>query len=358
MQKKNTPEALLYHVSLPMKLGFGHFAASRNISDSVVLKINLDGYIGLGECAPRNYVTGETSIEVCKALINLSLSRVLDILSTLHAEEILNNLKERGFAKTFDISAENNLICLLELAVLDWLGQKLRLPGYMMLPSYNPNCNNKTIKISQVLDQTLSVDEFLANRGPFHFIKIKGDLEHNKDIVNVHAIRKHVGFDIPIMVDANMGWSFDDALLHIKNLRDVGVNFVEEPLAKRSWHDLSKLKRLTGMPIMLDESLCNMDDIKVAIQEKCCDAANIRVAKCGGIFNASKIIEFSRSEGLAFQIGVQVAECGPLINAGRILAANNPDAITVEGGQFDRFFNDMIVQFQIYEFHKTNNKWS
>ena len=67
-----------------------------------------------------------------------------------------------------------------------------------------------------------------------------------------------------------------------------------------------------------------MDDVKVAIQEKCCDVANIRVAKCGGILNASKMIGLARSEGLAFQIGVQVAECGPLINAGRILAANNP----------------------------------
>lgn len=384
-----SPELVLYHVKLPMNLGFGHLAASRNISDSVVLKINLENYSGIGECAPRHYVTGETSVGVCKDLLNLSMTHILDVLRTCPAEDILSNLKVNGFAKTFNIRAGNNLVCLLELAVLDWLGKKLKLSGYMMLtPSYNQNFTNSAIKISAVLDQTLSVDEFIANRGPFHLIKIKGNLDHKKDIEQVSIIRKNIGFETPIVVDANMGWSFDDALLHVKNLRNAGVNFVEEPLSKRSWHDLSKLKRLTGMPIMLDESVCNIDDIEAAIKEECCDVINIRVSKCGGILNAAKMIEVSKSGGLAFQIGVQVAECGPLINAGRILAMINPDALTVEGGQFDRFFDNMIVspapkidrtlntlypttglglgfettnlidQFQIHTFSQKNNKWS
>lgn len=379
--------AHLYHVKLPMQVPFGHLAATRHVSDSVVLRLNIEGSIGLGECAPRLYVTGETSNGVCQGLLDLAMPRILTLLCSASAEELLDDLNRQGFEQTFKIFGTNNLICLLEIAVLDWLGQRLQLPADRLLPSRMLNTDNGLIRVSQVLDHSLSVEEFIATRGPFHFIKIKGYLDRNKDIETVRTLRQYVGAAVPILIDANMNWQFDDALTHLKALRDAGTDFVEEPLAKGSWHHLGELRRRTGMPIMLDESVCTLHDARVATHGHYCDAINVRVAKCGGLLNAIQIIELVRECGLAFQIGVQVAECGPLINAGRALAVNNPDAITVEGGQSDRFFNRMIVhpslsidrnlnvfskptgfgfglevtneieQFEVYNFCQTDNKW-
>lgn len=94
---------------------------------------------------------------------------------------------------------------------------------------------------------------------------------------------------------------------------------------------------------MLDESVCTPEDARTAVESGACDAFNIRVAKNGGPVAASKMIDLARSNGLAFQIGVQVAEVGPLINASRALAFRHRDALTVEAGQSDRFFPDMVV---------------
>lgn len=341
--KNNNFEAALYHVKLPMNLTFGHLAAKRNKSDSLILKIKFNGSIGIGECAPRHYVTGETCDSVIKDFKKINLRKLEQTLTCSDLEEILNRLYQVGLAKTFGISGSNNLVCLLELAIFDLLGQILLKPGYAMLPSHNIINKNKTLEISQVLDQNLPVEEFLETRGPFHFIKIKGHLNLGKDIENVKIIRKYISYDIPVMIDANMNWSLDDAIKHINTLEDIGVNFIEEPLQQRSWLQLKTLKKHIQLPLMLDESICNLDDLQIAITEKCCDAVNVRIAKCGGFFNCIKIIEKAINSGLEFQIGVQVAECGPLINASQILAFNNLDAITIESGQSDLFFNEMIV---------------
>lgn len=94
---------------------------------------------------------------------------------------------------------------------------------------------------------------------------------------------------------------------------------------------------------MLDESLCTPEDARTAVEARACDAFNIRVAKNGGPLRAARLIGHARRHGIAFQIGVQVAEVGPLINAGRALAFCHRDALTVEAGQSDRFFPEMIV---------------
>jgi L-alanine-DL-glutamate epimerase-like enolase superfamily enzyme len=342
-EKNNDFEVVLYHVELPMNSTFGHLAAQRNKSDSLVVKIRFNNHIGIGECAPRNYVNQETSQDVIQHFQRLDLNKLKKILTCFDSEEILSHLSQVGFSKTFGIFGSNNLICLLELAVFDLLGHMLQKSGYRMLKPAHLIDSNKILKISQVLDQNLPVEDFLETRRPFHFIKIKGHLDLTKDIEIVKTIRKYVNYDIPIMIDANMGWNLDSAIKHINRLHDIGVNFVEEPLMQRSWSDLKILKQKTQLPLMLDESICNIDDLQVAITEKCCDLINIRIAKCGGIFNSLNLIRKARDNGLKFQIGVQVAECGPLINASQILAFNNSDAITIESGQSDLFFNEMII---------------
>ncbi|SBT95354.1 hypothetical protein GA0115233_113110 [Streptomyces sp. DI166] len=67
------------------------------------------------------------------------------------------------------------------------------------------------------------------------------------------------------------------------------------------------------------------------------------MSKNGGPVTAAKIVDLVRRAGLSFQIGVQVAEVGPLINSGRALAFAHADALTVEAGQCDRFFPEMVV---------------
>ncbi|MDH6549750.1 L-alanine-DL-glutamate epimerase-like enolase superfamily enzyme [Streptomyces sp. SAI-208] len=337
--------ARLYHVELPMRTPFDHPAARRRTSDSLVLSLTAGGVTGLGECAPRSYVTGETTASVRGALEQLDLGALFARLTGHPPEQTLESLHRDGFARVFGVDGGNNLLCLLETAVLDWLGRSLGAGAQDLLPP-GPAAGAgtpATLPVSQVLDLSLDTEEFLATRGPFHFVKIKAsdDVEH--DARTVRTLRDKLGDDVPVMVDANMSWTPANAVGHAHRLREAGADYVEEPLPKGSWEALRALRRDGGLRVMLDESVCTARDARRAVESGSCDAFNIRVSKNGGPLPAAALVAYARENGIRFQFGVQVAEVGPLINAGRALAFARPDALTVEAGQSDRFFPQMIV---------------
>ncbi|MFC9130952.1 enolase C-terminal domain-like protein [Streptomyces sp. NPDC057099] len=334
--------ARLYHVELPMRTPFDHPAARRRTSDSLVLRLSADGVDGIGECAPRSYVTGETTASVRTALEQVDFDALFALLTGRDPRELLGLLHRDGFARTFGIDGGNNLLCLLETAVLDWLGRRTGVGGRELLPGGTDE-GRRSLPVSQVLDLSLDAEEFLATRGPFHFVKIKAsdDIEH--DARTVRTIRDKLGDDVPVMVDANMCWTPENSVDHAHRLREAGVDYVEEPLPKGSWEALRALRQDGGLRIMLDESVCTARDARTAVESGACDAFNIRVSKNGGPLPAAGLVAYARENGVRYQFGVQVAEVGPLINSGRALAFGHPDALTVEAGQSDRFFPEMIV---------------
>ncbi|MFJ4830415.1 mandelate racemase/muconate lactonizing enzyme family protein [Streptomyces sp. NPDC088747] len=333
-----TSAARLYRVALPMSVGFDHPAARRTTSDSLVLALTLDGVRGVGECAPRAYVTGETSGSVSEALRQVPLDKVFARLRTTPARQLLDQLREDGFGPTFGVDGGNNLVCLLETAVLDLIGHQLGLSAGELVWPGTPEADR--VAVSQVLDLSIGAEEFLDTRGPFHFVKVKASQDIERDVRTVTAIRERLGAAVPVMVDANMSWTPATAVPYARRLRAAGMTLVEEPLPRRSWDDLRTLRRETGVRVLLDESVCTLDDARTAVAREACDAVNVRVAKNGGLIASARLIEYARSAGIGFQIGVQVAETGPLINASRALALRAPDALAVEGGQSDRFFSE------------------
>ncbi|MBW8800463.1 MAG: mandelate racemase, partial [Streptomyces sp.] len=308
-----------------MRTPFDHPAARRRTSDSLVLRLSAGGVDGIGECAPRPYVTGETTAGVRAALEEVDFAALCALLTGRDPEEVLGLLHRDGFSGTFGITGGNNLLCLLETAVLDWLGRRLGLGAGALLPGAQAG-TPPSLPVSQVLDLSLDAEEFLATRGPFHFVKIKAsdDVEH--DARTVRTIRDKIGTDVPVMVDANMCWTPANAVGHARRLHEAGVDYVEEPLPKGSWDALRVLRRDGGVRIMLDESVCTARDARTAVESGACDAFNIRVSKNGGPLPAAGLVDYARENGVGFQFGVQVAEVGPLINAGRALAFGRPDA--------------------------------
>ncbi|MFI9076328.1 mandelate racemase/muconate lactonizing enzyme family protein [Streptomyces sioyaensis] len=334
----------LYHATLPMRHGFDHPAASRCTSDSLLLELTADGESGFGECAPRPYVTGETADGVSAQLRERSARGLFETLRSRPAEELVAALRTDGFSAVFGIGGGNNLVCLLELAVLDLLGRRLGRAAADLLPT-TPGAPPApgSLRISQVLDLGTHVEDFLATRGPFHFVKVKASHDLARDLATVTRLRQALGPEVPVMVDANMSWEGDQAVDHVRRLTACGVTLFEEPLRKGAYDDLRALRLSTGASVMLDESVCGLDDARAAVRAGACDAFNIRVSKCGGLFASARIAEFAREHGLAFQVGVQVAEVGPLVFAGRQLAFRLPDALTVESGQSDRYFARPLV---------------
>ncbi|MFN9976440.1 MAG: enolase C-terminal domain-like protein, partial [Phycisphaerae bacterium] len=91
-----------------------------------------------------------------------------------------------------------------------------------------------------------------------------------------------------------------------------------------------------GVPVMLDESLCCMEDAERAITGQWCDLFNIRLSKCGGLIRSARLALKAIENGLSYQLGCQVGETGILSAAGRHFACTLTGYRFLEGS-YDRF---------------------
>jgi L-Ala-D/L-Glu epimerase len=112
-------------------------------------------------------------------------------------------------------------------------------------------------------------------------------------------LRKHS--DAPFCVDANAGWTLEQALHKIPLLKNLGVIFVEQPLAKDDWHGMKELYAASSLPLFADEACVKESDV-----EKCVNhfhGINIKLTKCSGITPARRMITRARELQLQVMVG-------------------------------------------------------
>jgi L-alanine-DL-glutamate epimerase-like enolase superfamily enzyme len=138
-----------------------------------------------------------------------------------------------------------------------------------------------------------------------------------------------------LRVDANAAWTPKEALRAIERLAPFGIEFVEQPVAGDDLAGLRFVRERSPLPIIADESCITLSD--VAQIADCCDGINVKLAKCGGITNALKLIAAARAHGLKVMLGCMVssslaitaaAQISPLVDYadldGALLIADDP----------------------------------
>jgi muconate cycloisomerase len=133
-------------------------------------------------------------------------------------------------------------------------------------------------------------------------------------------MRRVLGRRMDIRLDANGAWSFDDALKTMRALGGLNVSFVEQPIAVAEAARLAELRDQAPIPVMLDESLISERDVQLAVEQKRCDAFNLRISKNGGLVPVLRYAKLAAENGIAVQLGCHPGETGLLSAAGRALA--------------------------------------
>jgi L-Ala-D/L-Glu epimerase len=340
--------AWLTHVVVPRFTPFAHARATRAASDSVVLLLDVEGVQGVGEAAPRPYVTGETTATVLESLRRLDLDVTRPILDAPDFESAIRRLEAADLAQLLSGQAAG---CALELALLDLLGKRFGRPARSVgavlgiRDELRQQEGTRHPPNSRALDASTTPAQFverLRGRKPPH-LKVKVGLGKQKDVERVAEVRKLLGDAVQLSVDANMEWSLEQAVETLLALKPYGLAWCEEPLAKGQLEACRVLRDRTGVPVMLDESLCTRTDAEAAIAARACELFNIRVSKCGGLLPSIRLVEIADRVGLRFQVGVQVAELGILIAAGRHLIGAVRGALAFEGADPTRTLESSVV---------------
>jgi L-alanine-DL-glutamate epimerase-like enolase superfamily enzyme len=275
---------LTYHtIDLNLKHPFRISRSTTESKKNVIVQIDE----GIGEAAPSAYY-GENVDTVIE-----SLEKVKDHLGNdpFQIESILSKLNEK-------IKGNFSAKAGIDIALHDLIGKKLGVPIYKLL-----GLNGK---VPLVTSYTIGIDtpekmkEKTKEARDFLICKVKVGVEN--DIEMVKAVRETT--DAKIRVDANAGWTADEAVEKINKLAEYEIEFVEQPIDPENKVGLKKIKKNVNVPIIIDEHLMTSKDILQFVG--LCDGINIKLAKCGGIREALRMIHVARAHDLLIMIGCMI----------------------------------------------------
>ncbi|MEE9442061.1 MAG: o-succinylbenzoate synthase [candidate division Zixibacteria bacterium] len=254
--------------------------------EGVIISIKTaEGNIGYGEAAPLpDYSsTGLTSIE---KMLN-------EIMRQLPGVEIPNDLPSiSGYIAQI---CNSNSICrfALESTLCDAASREKELPLNKWL---NPDAQSR-VPVNYLIGKEIENWDEMATEikeGGYQAVKIKVGGDPYKDIDRVKKIRGDLKSDIAIRLDANQGWTYNQALYVLNQLRNENIDHVEEPIGNPDADKIRTLGEETDCPIALDESLFSVFDPRNAIREKICDVIILKASQIGSFAGILDLCNLAR----------------------------------------------------------------
>lgn len=312
-------EIALGYISIPLVTPFKTALRTVDSVNDLIVRVTAeDGTEGYGEAPPTAVITGDTkeSIEaairgyIAPAVCGMELDDIGAVMERM----------EKAIAKNTSAKAA------VDIALYDLYAKLQKKPLFRLLGEGAPD----QVKTELETDLTISVNEtdemvrdsVRAIESGFGILKVKVGKGGAKDVERVRAIRAAVGRDVKIRVDANQGWTREEAVRTICAMEDAGleIELVEQPV---SYHDFKGMQYVTShvdTPILADESVFSYEDGLRIIEEHAADLINIKLMKTGGLHEAMRICDAADRYGVKCMIGCML-ESKVSVSAGAHLAA-------------------------------------
>ena len=265
---------------------FGISRSTHTYYDIVYIYISDGEYIGRGEAAPS-------------VRYDESTNQIITHLKSIDNIDNNLNLEEGAFWCKNNSNGISSLEAALSTAWLDlWTKKNNRRISTYFNSGKNMLYTSFTIAIGDLDLIPKKIEEAKS----YNILKIKLGIneQHDKNIIKL--IRKET--DKIIRVDANEGWDLDTGKKMCKWLADHNVEFVEQPFKAQNLVDTAKLRDVSPLPLIADENSIkssNIPDIAHAF-----DGINIKLMKCGSLFEAKKMIDLARKYDMKIMLGCMV----------------------------------------------------
>jgi L-alanine-DL-glutamate epimerase-like enolase superfamily enzyme len=318
----------IHEFDLPLRHTFTIARGSINQQKTLIAELMDDRFSGYGEATTNDYYgfTFQNMADALQRVRPILVRTKLDDPTKLWdacAEELRGN----PFAQ-----------CALDQAAHDLWGKKLEQPVYRLwgLDVNAIPASNYTIGIDSIDKMVEKLNEYPG--WPIYKIK----LGTKEDLEIVRALRKHT--NAIFRVDANCGWTAEQTISNSRSLRDLGVEFIEQPLPADRWNDMKRVYAESALPIIADESCIVESD--VARCEGHFHGINIKLVKCGGLTPARRMIANARNLNMKVMVGCMtestvgisaIAQLLPLLDyvdmdGAVLLAKDIATGVTVEKG--------------------------
>jgi L-alanine-DL-glutamate epimerase-like enolase superfamily enzyme len=252
------------------------------------------GPVGLGEGFPDAFY-GETPGTVA-AVVPVLIDAIEPVAAGLRGDraEALVALEDAAQRMAAVIGHNGAAKCAIDIALHDLVGKRLGLPVTALLGVAG---EIPPTDFTLGIDEPAVVAERARRAADFPALKVK--VGGPTDVATVRAVRSVFGG--PIRVDANTGWSPDEAAGLLPELQRLGVELIEQPFPARCLDDLRTLQARSALPLVADESAVTIDDLDGLVGVVA--GVNVKLAKCGGIGPARRMLERARALGFRTFLG-------------------------------------------------------
>ncbi|MBI3473970.1 MAG: mandelate racemase/muconate lactonizing protein [Candidatus Solibacter usitatus] len=266
------------------------------ISPFLLVRVHTDeGITGLGEVSATPRWSGEDRVTAAHFLETLLAPQLLGEDPT-HIERLTAKLGRALAGNPFSKAA-------VEMALWDILGKSAGLPVYRLLGGPVREFVTTKWSVSGVdPDKAASIAAWAVERG-FRAMKVKVGLDPDQDLARVQAVRRAIGPEVRLGVDANGGWPPRVAVQMIRRLREYNIYFAEQPVAPLDVSWMADVRRQVEVPVMADESVYTPQDAMALARAGAADVFSIYVGKSGGIGGARRIAAVAEAAGLTCTVG-------------------------------------------------------
>jgi muconate cycloisomerase len=267
------------------------------ISRYLLVRIETDaGVCGIGEATVAPVWSGETAVGA-RYLIEQHVGPALIDRDPIDIEGALQAMDRAAFGNPFTKAA-------VEMALFDLWGRAEGRPVYDLLGGA---CRPLSLPIRFSLaarspEATAALAAQRVSEG-FRTIKVKVGTDPTADIARVRGVRKAIGPEVGLTIDANGGWSADDAIRAIREMAPLDLRLVEQPTPRDDLDAMTKVRRAIDVPVMADESVFTVSDAREVLRREAADVLSIYPGKNGGLLRCRQIAELAAEAGVACAIG-------------------------------------------------------
>ena len=290
-------EVRLGKLSVPLRVPFKTALRTVNSVEDVIVELRTDtGAVGYGEAPPTGAVTGDTTgaiigaiqDHIAKSILGRDVDDFEDLLQTVQKCIVKNTSAKAA----------------VDIALWDLYGQLYGIPVYKLMGGARKHIvTDITISVND--PEEMARDAVSAVERGYDCLKVKVGADPTLDVARLAAVRQAVGNDVCIRIDANQAWQPKEAVRILNQMQERGLalEFVEQPVKA---HDLTGMKYVTErsyVPVLADESVFSPEDALKIMQMGAADMVNIKLMKCGGLYNALKIVSAAEVYGVECMIG-------------------------------------------------------
>lgn len=306
-------EVRIGRISVPLRTPFKTALRTVNSVEDVVVEIHTDcGAVGYGEAPPTGVITGDTTGAIIGAIQDHIAKNILG--KDVDEFEDLLQLVQKCIVHNSSAKAA------VDMALWDLYGQLYQIPVYKLMGG---------AKKQIVTDLTISVndpeimvrDALNALERGYDCLKMKVGVNPELDVARLSAVRNAVGKDVTIRIDANQAWTPKQAVKILNSMQELGldIELVEQPVKAHDFEGLKYVTERSYVPVLADESVFSPEDAMTIMKMGAADLINIKLMKCGGLYNALKIASAAEVFGVECMIGCML-EAKIAVNAAVHLA--------------------------------------